>query len=512
MVKHETHHPATGHTATSAHKAAHVSPAGAGVTTKKNAAARVGASPKEDMRTPIALSVGFLLLVGLAIHLLFGHMPNAELLMIAGVFGGYMALNIGANDVTNNVSPAVGSKAITIVGALVIAAIFETAGSLIAGGDVVKTISKGIVEPSAFANQNVFIAAMMAALLAGAVWLNFATAVGAPVSTTHSIVGGVVGAGIAAAGVNVVKWDVMGKIAASWVISPVLGGIVAALLYAMIRKLIIDNKEERLRNAVRWVPIFIGVMASAFAMYLMMKGLKNIIHVDGFTVVLAGTIVALVSPSLVRPLILKRARRIRTNRRSDINKLFRLPLIAAAALLSFAHGANDVANAVGPLAAVVSALEGQSVAGTESVGVPLWIMIIGALGISVGLLLFGAKLVTVVGESITKLDQSRAYCVALSAALTVIVASWMGLPVSSTHIAVGAVFGIGLYREWRKHSKRVARLKANKKVKEYEHQIIRRKLVRRRHIFSIATAWVITVPLSCALAAGMYIALSAWLF
>ncbi|MGB1540149.1 MAG: inorganic phosphate transporter, partial [Rickettsiales bacterium] len=189
----------------------------------------------------------------------------------------------------------------------------------------------------------------------------------------------------------------------------------------------------------------------------------------------------------------------------DINKLFTFPLIGSAALLSFAHGANDVANAVGPLAAIVGMI-GEHAAVTSKVGIPIWVMVIGASGIALGLLLFGTKIINTVGESITKLDQMRAFCVALSAAVTVIVATGFGLPVSSTHIAVGSIFGIGLFREFKDMQDRKKRRKA--KQKKYEHKVIKRRLVRRKHLLSILTAWIITVPCSCLIAGTIYLILS----
>jgi PiT family inorganic phosphate transporter len=205
-----------------------------------------------------------------------GGVPNNVFLAIAALFGAYMAMNIGANDVANNVGPAVGSKALTMGGAIVIAAVFEAAGALIAGGDVVKTIKKGIIDINAFGgNADSFIWAMMAALLAAAVWLNFATMSKAPVSTTHSIVGGVMGAGIAAAGFSIVAWGTMGKIAASWVISPVLGGIIAAAFLFAIKKTIVFRKDK-IEAAAKWVPIFVAIMSWAFVTYLTLKGLKKV--------------------------------------------------------------------------------------------------------------------------------------------------------------------------------------------------------------------------------------------
>lgn len=457
--------------------------------------------------------------------------PGALTVIAAAVIGAYMALNIGANDVANNVGPAVGSRAMTLGGALAVAAICESAGALIAGGDVVGTISKGIIDPVAVNEPSVFVAAMMAALISSALWVNLATWIGAPVSTTHSVVGGVMGAGIAAAGFAAVNWPTMGAIAASWVISPVLGGVIAALFLAFIKSFII-YQEDKITAARRWVPVLIAVMAGCFAAYLAMKGLKKIVSLGPVSILLLGLGAGILSWLAAKPLIHRQSQGME-NRNQSLRKLFHLPLICSAALLSFAHGANDVANAVGPLAAIVHTAELGEVA--TKVSIPFWVMIIGAIGISVGLLLFGPKLVRVVGEQITKLNPMRAYCVALAAAITVIIASWLGLPVSSTHIAVGAVFGVGFFREWytakskrrrayleRKYGSWQDFLAASKQAAEESgeaveaafeedelprpttEEIQRRRLVRRAHFTTIVAAWVITVPCAAALAVMLF--------
>ena len=446
------------------------------------------------------LALAFIVLVGIVATLLIGGEPGAAIVIAAASIGAYMALNIGANDVANNMGPAVGAKALTLGGALVIAAVFETAGALLAGGDVVKTVSSGIVAPGAMADQAHFIWAMMAALLAAALWLNLATYMGAPVSTTHSIVGGVVGAGIAAAGFDVINWAKIGSIALSWVISPVMGGVIASLFLALIKSRIM-YVDDKIAAARRWVPILIGIMAGVFATYLAIKGLSKIVSLELGTAVLIGVGVGIVSWALSIPLIWRQSEGLE-NRKKSLKVLFGLPLVISAALLSFAHGANDVANAVGPLAAIVHAVQDTDI-DAANVGIPLWVMIVGALGISVGLILFGPKLIRLVGSEITKLNPMRAYCVALSAAITVIVASWLGLPVSSTHIAVGAIFGVGFFREWHAE-RRLRRLGLDKGSVLPPEERKRRKLVRRSHFMTIVAAWIITVPASAGLAAVLY--------
>ena len=388
-----------------------------------------------------------------------GSIPNNMFLAIAALFGAYMAMNIGANDVANNVGPAVGSKALTMTGAIVIAAIFEASGALIAGGDVVKTIKKGIIDISAFGgNTDSFIWAMMAALLAAAVWLNFATMAKAPVSTTHSIVGGVMGAGIAAAGFGIVAWGTMGKIAASWIISPVLGGVIAAIFLFSIKKSMV-YKKDKITAATKWVPVFVAIMSWAFVTYLTLKGLKkiwpSIVDILVFLpdtkkpsfliAAIFGLIVAGIVYIILKKTVAKKATGME-NTRAGVNALFTVPLIFAAALLSFAHGANDVANAIGPLAAINDAVVTGGI--SSKAGIPLWVMGVGALGIALGLALYGPKLIRTVGSEITELDQMRAFSVAMAASITVIIASQLGLPVSSTHIAVGGIFGVGFLREY----------------------------------------------------------------
>lgn len=466
------------------------------------------------------------------------------LLVAAAMIGGYMAMNIGANDVANNVGPAVGSHAITLTGAIVIAAFFEAGGALIAGGDVVGTIKSGIIDPELVADRDTFIWLMIAALLAAAVWLNFATVVGAPVSTTHSIVGGVLGAGIASAGWEIADWSVVGKIAASWVISPLMGGLIAAGFLYVIKRTI-TYKRDVLGAANRMVPVFVAIMAWAFTTYLMLKGVKKIVSVSFPVAFLVGLGLAVAVYVLLRPYIAHRTVALE-NHKASINDLFTVPLIFAAALLSFAHGANDVANAVGPLAGINDAIVGGGV--TTSAAIPIWVMAVGAIGIALGLALYGPKLIRTVGSEITELDKTRAFCIALAAAITVIIASQLGLPVSSTHIAVGGVFGVGFLREYIKSSyanmleqirdhhanhdpeavdEFLARFEAadvamkgemlrNMKAQDSQDRLLgkrerrdlgrvhRVELVKRNLLLRIAAAWIVTVPVAAVLAAMFF--------
>jgi len=498
----------------------------------------------------IVLGACFAVAVAFYANSIIGQATHGGFLVLAAIFGAYMAMNIGANDVANNVGPAVGSGALTIGGAIIIASIFEAGGALIAGGDVVGTIKKGIIDPAAFGGDPMtFVYAMSAALLAAALWLNLATWLKAPVSTTHSIVGGVLGGGIAAGGFAIVSWGTMGKIAASWVISPVLGGVIAAGFLYIIKSQII-YKEDKLTAAKKIVPILVSIMAAAFLTYLTLKGLKHIWK--DLTTVLSflpqtkkptigialifGVIGALLTYVIVKPKIAQKVATM-TESREAINMLFTIPLIFAAAMLSFAHGANDVANAVGPLAAVNDALTNLAV--SKKAAIPLWVMITGGIGISIGLALFGPRLIKTVGSEITELDQMRAFSIMMAAAITVVIASQLGLPVSSTHIAVGAVFGVGFLREWMDSKKFDAKQeklqievekqrtlkaeldactnadpakklalmeshKAQKKRVKSLKRSLRENYVKRGMVKKIVAAWVITVPAAATLSAIIF--------
>ncbi|WP_025091102.1 inorganic phosphate transporter [Brucella intermedia] len=446
------------------------------------------------------IALVFIMLAGLGAAMLLGHSSQMFIVVAAAVFGAYMALNIGANDVANNMGPAVGANALSMGGAIAIAAVFESAGALIAGADVVSTVATGIIAPDTLATPVMFIWAMMAALLASALWVNLATWIGAPVSTTHAVVGGVVGAGIVAAGFGAVNWSQMAAIAASWVISPVLGAIIAAGFLWLIKARIV-YRADKIAAARVWVPILVGLMAGTFATYLIMKGLKQLVDVSIEVALAIGLAFGLASWLTLIPVIRRQSQGLE-NRNKSLKVLFSIPLVVSAALLSFAHGANDVANAVGPLAAIVQTSQtGTLIDGVE---IPLWVMLIGACGISFGLCLFGPKLIRMVGNQITKLNPMRAYCVSLSAAITVILASWLGLPVSSTHIAIGAIFGVGFFREWdtERRLKKARQALPLESIPVEERR--RRKLVRRSHALTIAAAWVVTVPAAAILSAILF--------
>ncbi len=498
----------------------------------------------------VRLGIGLLFILGVMLYAASQSVGEVSIMLVmAAMVGGYMAMNIGANDVANNVGPAVGSRALTLGGALAIAAVFEAAGAIIAGGEVVGTIRNGIIDPNLIPDTDTFVWIMMAALIAGALWLNIATAIGAPVSTTHSIVGAILGGGIAASGTGIVNWGTMGSIAASWVVSPILGGLVAAAFLYLIKRSI-TYKPDMMAAARKVVPWLVAAMALVFSVYILQKGLKQIVHISLLQATLIGLALALGVFALVR-WQLKQPKSQQLEGKQGVNSLFTVPLIFAAALLSFAHGSNDVANAIGPLAAIVDVYTAHPGEFGASAAIPLWVMMIGALGIVIGLALFGPKVIRTVGTGITELDQMRAYCIAMAATLTVIIASQLGLPVSSTHIAVGGVFGVGFLREYLKknYDRMVMEIKDHHPeddqvaidvfLQRFSHadiqqkgvmlrdlkalskanedpahfskgerknlkKVYRKELVKRSQIMRIVSAWVVTVPATAVMAALIF--------
>ena len=480
--------------------------------------------------------------------------PAVWLLIISAVVGGYMAMNIGANDVANNLGPAVGSGAITMGWAILIAAVFEAMGAIVAGGEVVGTIKGGIIDSKQIANASLFAWVMFSALLAGALWLNLATAIGAPVSTTHSIIGAVMGAGIAAGGWGLVNWDTIGNIVLSWLVSPLTGGaIAAAFLYVIKRS--ITYRNEMTEAAARVVPWLIAVMAWAFGTYMMLKGLGQLVKVSFPVALAAGAGMAVLAWVVVHKPVARLAQQ-QENSKQGVNRLFTWPLVCSAALLSFAHGANDVANAVGPLAAIYEAVKSGAIA--TKAATPLWVMVLGALGLSVGLALYGARLIKTVGKEITELDNMRAFSIAMAATITVIVASQLGMPVSTTHVTIGAVFGVGFLRELLKvnyakmetvvfaghqgedreevqaylqrfeaaevkeKKRMLADMKRRTKLREQTEGAVfaknerrafkkayRKEIVKRSAVLRIVAAWIITVPATAVLAAILFHIVSA---
>jgi PiT family inorganic phosphate transporter len=368
---------------------------------------------------------------------------------LAVVFGVYMTWGIGANDVANAMGTSVGSGAVTIKQAIFIAALFEFAGAFIAGGNVTATIRKGIIDPSAITGSpEILVFGMLAALLAAAIWLMIATSRGWPVSTTHSIVGAIIGFAVAGIGTNAVAWGKVSQIAASWVVSPLLGGVIAFVLMLSIRRLILDT-EHPFESAKRWGPAYVFLVGFIISLVTLFKGLKHL-NIDlsvgmSFTVaVLFGLGLAFVGWLMIKRVTVD-VSADREFHYASVEKVFIPMMLFTACAMAFAHGSNDVANGIGPLAAVVSIVQsGGEVA--QKASLPLWILLLGGTGIVVGLATMGYRVMKTIGTNITELTPSRGYCATLAAAATVVLASRTGLPVSTTHIAVGAVIGVGLAR------------------------------------------------------------------
>ena len=370
-------------------------------------------------------------------------------LIMAIIFGFYMCWGIGANDVANAMGTSVGSGAITVKQAILIAAIFEFAGAFIAGGSVTSTIRKGIIDPSSIAGSpELLVYGMLAALLAAAIWLMIASSKGWPVSTTHTIVGAIVGFAVAGIGVDAVNWGKISSIVASWLVSPLIGGTIALLLMKSIRKLIL-NTDDPFQNAKKWGPMYIFLVGWIVSLVTLFKGLKHLkldlsIIESFIAATVFGIIVALIGKMLIN--------RVQVDENADkdyhfasVEKVFTPMMIFTACAMAFAHGSNDVANGIGPLAAVVSIINsGGEVA--QKASLPIWILVLGGTGIVIGLATMGYKVMQTIGTKITELTPTRGYCATLAAATTVVLASKTGLPVSTTHIAVGAVMGVGLAR------------------------------------------------------------------
>ena len=373
-------------------------------------------------------------------------------LILAAAFGLFMAWGIGANDVANAMATSVGSKAITVKQAIILAAIFEFLGAFLAGGEVTATIRKGIVDSSHFVQEpELLIYGMLAALLASGFWLLIASRNGWPVSTTHTIVGAVVGFAAVGVGMDAVKWDKVGTIVMSWVVSPLLAGTMAFLIFRSIQRLILDTSEP-LKNARKYGPAYIFAVSFVITLLTIKKGLKHInLEIAIAEAFLYSAIIGLAISLLGVWLI----RRVKVDPEADrhfhyanVEKVFAVLMVFTASAMAFAHGSNDVANAVGPVAAVVSsaqALEVGAVVAKKSV-LPVWVLLLGGGGIVLGLATFGFKVMRTVGRKITELTPSRGFSAELAAASTVVLASFTGLPVSTTHTLVGAVLGVGFAR------------------------------------------------------------------
>lgn len=369
-------------------------------------------------------------------------------LILAAAFGLFMAWGIGANDVANAMATSVGARALTIKQAIIVAAVFEFTGAFLAGGQVTSTIRKGIIDAQSISGEpELLVFGMLAALLAAAIWLAIASKRGWPVSTTHSIVGAIVGFAAVGIGMESVKWAKVGQIAASWVVSPMMSGVIAFMLFQSVQKLILGT-DDPLRNARRYVPIYIFLVGFILALVTLFKGLKHV-GLDLSTAqsygvaVVAGVVTMAIGILLIRRLDLSPSDD-EEFRFTNVEKIFGVLMIFTACGMAFAHGSNDVANAVGPVAAVVSIVSSGAVA--QQSALPSWVLLLGALGIVIGLATYGFKVIRTVGRKITELTPSRGFAAELAAATTVVIASGTGIPISTTHTLVGAVLGVGFAR------------------------------------------------------------------
>jgi|TARA_B110000196_G_scaffold254181_1_gene223970 PiT family inorganic phosphate transporter len=407
-------------------------------------------------------------------------------LILAGCFGLFMAWGIGANDVANAMATSVGSKALTLKQAVIVAAIFEFAGAFLAGGQVTSTIRKGIIDADLLVGTpELLIFGMLAALLAAGIWLLIATKYGLPVSTTHSIVGAIVGFAAVGIGIEAVKWGKVGSIAASWVVSPVIAGTLAYALFRSVQKLVLDTSNP-MENAVRYVPLYIFLTGAMISLVTMFKGLKHIglelSKVEAYSIsFLIGLICALIGAFFIRKIAVKVGKKP-SYQFDNVERVFGVLMIFTACAMAFAHGSNDVANAIGPVAAIFSIVTSGGEIAQKSL-MPIWILLLGGVGIVFGLLMYGHKVIATVGSGITDLTPSRGFCAELSASITVVIASGTGIPISTTHTLVGAVLGVGFARGI--------------------------SALNLRMIGSIFMSWVITLPAGGILAIIFFYILSA---
>jgi len=396
---------------------------------------------------------------------------------LAAIFGIFMAWGIGANDVANAMATSVGSKALTIKQAVLVAAVFEFLGAVLAGGEVTDTVRKGIVDTDLLmSTPDLLVYGMLAALLAAGSWLFIASRNGWPVSTTHSIVGAIVGFAAVGIGLDAVQWGKVGEIVLSWVVSPLTAGFIAFLVYRSVQRLIL-SQEDPLSKARRYVPVYIFLAAFTITLVTILKGLK---HVVGFDISLRDSyilaIAIAVAIALVGAFFINRIEADPKAEKKEhfvtVERVFGILMIVTACGMAFAHGSNDVANAIGPIAAVVSVAQTGSI--TAKSALPLWVLVLGGVGIVVGLATFGRHVIATVGKNITHLTPSRGFAAELAAATTIVIASGTGMPISTTHTLVGAVLGVGLARG----------------IDAIDLRVVARILV----------SWVVTIPVGAVLA------------
>ena len=371
------------------------------------------------------------------------------MLILAVIFGTYMTWGIGANDLANAMGTSVGAGAVSIRQAVGIAIVFEFLGAVLAGGNVTATIRKGIIDPTAIIHHpEILVYGMLASLLAAAFWLMIASSKGWPVSTTHSIIGALIGFALVGIDADAIHWSEVGRVVASWVISPVVGGFISFLLVMSTRKLIFDT-DQPLRNAKKYAPLYIFLVGFIISLVTLFKGLTHLhIHLSTAESFLIAVLIGIGTGSLGWFFIRNIKEDLGTSREfhfSSVEKVFTPMMLFTACSMAFAHGSNDVANGIGPLAAIFSIVTSGGEVMQRS-ALPIWILFLGGGGIVLGLVTLGYRVMLTVGKKITELTPSRGFCAELAAAITVVVSSRTGLPVSTTHILVGAVLGVGMAR------------------------------------------------------------------
>ncbi|WP_375321249.1 inorganic phosphate transporter [Aliivibrio logei] len=413
---------------------------------------------------------------------------GTTLILVAAFFGFLMAIGIGANDVANAMGTSVGSKALTVKQAIIIAMIFEFAGAYLAGGEVTDTIRKGVIDTSLFAHQpEVLVYGMMSALLAAGTWLLLASYMGWPVSTTHSIIGAIIGFACIAVGTEAVDWNSVQGIVGSWLITPLISGIFAYMIFISAQRLIFDT-DKPLMNAKRFVPVYMFITTMVIALVTIKKGLKHVgLHLsNGEAWIASASVSALVMVGGYLYISRKFANTVNDEKDSrgftGVESIFSTLMVITACAMAFAHGSNDVANAIGPLSAVVSTVEHMGEITTKST-IAWWILPLGGIGIVVGLATLGHKVMATVGTGITELTPSRGFAAQLATASTVVLASGTGLPISTTQTLVGAVLGVGFARG----------------IGALNLGVVR----------NIVASWVVTLPAGALLAVVFYYAMQA---
>ena len=409
-------------------------------------------------------------------------LAHTQLILVAAALSGFfMAWGVGANDVANAMGTSVGARALTIKQAVLIAIVFEFAGAWLAGGEVTETIRKGIIEPSVFvAAPHFLVYTMLASLLAAGIWLLVASAAGWPVSTTHSIVGAIVGCVTVTIGPDAVNWSKMGDIVTSWVTSPLLAGVIAFTLIKSVQKLVLDS-DDPFSQAKRFVPVYMFLTGFVVGLVTVTKGLKHVGVSFGLVGNLGISLGIGLAVAAIGAIMLSRIKpdpdADRDFRFTSVERIFAVLMIFTACAMAFAHGSNDVANAIGPLAAIYGVIQSAGAVAAKS-ATPQWILLVGAVGIVAGLASLGARVMATVGKKITELTPSRGFAAELGAASTVVLASGIGMPVSTTHTLVGAVLGVGMARGIGSLNLRV--------------------------IGAIFTSWVVTLPAGALLAIVLF--------